>query len=188
MIQTKEDLRFYIKEDRWRNEQTGGRLQYWWYLLKGYEQAHAFRYIKCMRHCEYHLNNKGIFHRILYQIHHFRLMRLGLRYNMYIPLNTTGYGLRIMHITGGGGVHLSVRKIGNYCGFNAGSFCGVGHENDRPEIGDYVGFGPGAKAFGKIKIGSNSFVAPGAIVVKDIPKNSIVAGVPAKVIKTKNMG
>lgn len=35
-----------------------------------------------------------------------------------------------------------------------------------------------------VNIGSNVIVAAGAVVVKDVPDNSIVGGVPAKVIKT----
>ena len=46
-----------------------------------------------------------------------------------------------------------------------------------------MAFGPGAKAFGKIIIGNNVFVAPNAVVVKDVPDNTIVGGVPAKIIK-----
>lgn len=34
-----------------------------------------------------------------------------------------------------------------------------------------------------VHIGNNSIIAAGAVVTKDVPKNSIVAGVPAKVIK-----
>lgn len=35
-----------------------------------------------------------------------------------------------------------------------------------------------------VKIGPNALVAAGAIVTKDVPPNSVVAGVPAKVIGT----
>ena len=38
---------------------------------------------------------------------------------------------------------------------------------------------------GGIVIGDNVIIAPNAVVVKDVPANSIVAGVPAKVIKQK---
>lgn len=85
-----------------------------------------------------------------------------------------------------GGVLLNAKKIGNYCGFNAGSLVGnKDSQENRPEIGDYVAFGPGAKAFGKITIGDNVFVASNAVVVKDIPSNVIVGGLPAKIIKEK---
>lgn len=88
-----------------------------------------------------------------------------------------------------GGVLLNAKKIGNYCGFNAGSLVGnKDSQENRPEIGDYVAFGPGAKAFGKITIGDNVFVASNAVVVKDIPSNVIVGGLPAKIIKEKQNG
>lgn len=86
-----------------------------------------------------------------------------------------------------GGVLLNVRKIGNYCGVNAGVLIGNNRGNEnRPVIGDYVAFGPGSKAFGKIKIGNHVFVAPNAVVVKDVPDSVIVGGIPAKVLKMNN--
>lgn len=50
------------------------------------------------------------------------------------------------------------------------------------EICDNVFIGANVIIMGDVKIGSNVIVAAGAIVTKDIPDNSIVAGVPAKVI------
>ena len=86
-----------------------------------------------------------------------------------------------------GGVLLNVCKIGNYCGVNAGVLIGNNRGNEnRPVIGDYVAFGPGSKAFGKIKIGNHVFVAPNAVVVKDVPDSVIVGGIPAKVLKMNN--
>ena len=35
-----------------------------------------------------------------------------------------------------------------------------------------------------VTIGENSIIAAGAVVTKDIPANSVAAGVPAKVIRT----
>lgn len=85
-----------------------------------------------------------------------------------------------------GGILLNVKKVGNYCGFNAGVLIGkANNSNEKPVIGDYVAFGPGAKAFGNITIGDNVFVAPNAVVTKDVLPNKIVGGVPAKVIKDK---
>lgn len=51
------------------------------------------------------------------------------------------------------------------------------------EIGDHVWIGNRAMILKGVKIGEGSVVAAGALVVKDVPPNSIVAGVPAKVIK-----
>lgn len=50
-------------------------------------------------------------------------------------------------------------------------------------IGNNVGFGPGVKVLGKVTIGDNCFIAANAVVVKDMPANAIVGGVPAKIIK-----
>lgn len=183
MIQTKKDLRFYIQEDRWRNNQNHGFLRYWYNLLKGNEQAHAFHYLRMMRYQEFHLNNKGVFHKLMAFYYGIRKGRLGLKYSIDIQPNTCGYGLRIMHLSGGG-ILANVNKIGNYCGLNAGVVIGNnrGDEN-RPTIGNHVAFGPGSKAFGRIIIGNNVFVAPNAVVVKDIPNDVIVGGIPAKVLK-----
>ena len=45
--------------------------------------------------------------------------------------------------------------------------------------------GPGAKVLGKVTIGDNSFVLANAVVTKDMPENSIIGGVPAKVLKVR---
>lgn len=52
-----------------------------------------------------------------------------------------------------------------------------------PEIGNNVYISAGARVVGDIKIGNNVIIGANAVVNKDVPDNSIVAGVPAKVIK-----
>lgn len=51
-------------------------------------------------------------------------------------------------------------------------------------IGENVWVCEGARINRGVTIGDNAIVAAGAIVTKDVPANSIVAGIPAKVIKT----
>lgn len=51
-------------------------------------------------------------------------------------------------------------------------------------VGDNVYIGNNAIILPGVKIGSNVVIGAGAIVSKDIPDNSVVAGVPARVIKT----
>lgn len=187
-IQTRKDLKFYLDEDRKRNKVPKNRFRYYVGLLAGLENIAVYRYIKCLRHLEYHLNNSdnSLYHKILYYYYKILQSRLGLKYSISIHPNTCGYGLRIMHLSGGGGCRIGVLKAGNYCGFNAGVLIGTNDsEENRPILGDHVAFGPGSKAFGKITIGSNVFVASNAVVVKDVPDNCIVGGVPAKIIKNK---
>ena len=61
---------------------------------------------------------------------------------------------------------------------------GSGKEGgDRhPKIGASVMIGAGAKVLGNITVGNCSRVAAGSVVLKPVPPNTTVAGVPAKVI------
>lgn len=52
------------------------------------------------------------------------------------------------------------------------------------EVGDNVFIGANASIMYDVRIGSNVIVAAGAIVTKDVPDNSVVGGVPARVICT----
>lgn len=54
-----------------------------------------------------------------------------------------------------------------------------------PTIGNNVTIFAGAKVFGKITIGDDVVIGANAVVTKDIPSHSMVAGVPAKIIKTR---
>lgn len=51
-------------------------------------------------------------------------------------------------------------------------------------LGEHVWIGQNATILKGVNIGNNSIVAMGTIVTKDVPANSIVAGVPSKVVKT----
>lgn len=45
--------------------------------------------------------------------------------------------------------------------------------------------GLGSKVLGGITIGNNVYIAPNAVVVKDVEDNCIVGSIPAKIIKKK---
>lgn len=51
-----------------------------------------------------------------------------------------------------------------------------------PVIGNNVMLFSGCKILGNVKIGNNVVVGANAVVVKDVPDNAVVAGVPAKII------
>ena len=44
---------------------------------------------------------------------------------------------------------------------------------------------PDIAIIGDISIGDNVTIAPNAVVVKDVPSNVVVAGVPCKIVKQK---
>jgi serine O-acetyltransferase len=48
-------------------------------------------------------------------------------------------------------------------------------------VGDNVYFGPGAKVIGDTRIGNNVVVAANSLVITDVPDNSTVIGVPARI-------
>ena len=61
---------------------------------------------------------------------------------------------------------------------------GKEEKNTKPiNISDNVWIGEGATILKGVTIGKNSVVAAGAVVTKNVPDNTIVAGIPAKVVK-----
>lgn len=63
------------------------------------------------------------------------------------------------------------------------------HKDDEPLIiiGDNCYVGTGVTILGPSKIGNNVTIAAGAVVIKDVPDNAVVGGVPAKILKIKEM-
>ena len=62
---------------------------------------------------------------------------------------------------------------------------GTGKDTGKrhPTVGNGVMISAGAKVLGPIYIGDNSRVAAGAVVLKDVPPDSTVVGIPAKVVR-----
>ena len=96
------------------------------------------------------------------------------------------------------GVHKKV-KIGKYCILNSNSCvdheCNIGegvhimgsaYIAGRVTIDDYATIGANATILPDIKIGKNSIIGAGAVVTKDVKRNEIVVGNPAKFLKKNN--
>ena len=62
------------------------------------------------------------------------------------------------------------------------------HQKRHPTVGDDVVIGSGAQIIGPVKVGNGSRIAANAVVVKDVPENTTMVGVPAKAIKSENKG
>ena len=62
------------------------------------------------------------------------------------------------------------------------------HEKRHPTIGNDVVIGSGAQIIGPVKVGNNSRIAANAVVVKDVPENATMVGIPAKAVKLDNKG
>ena len=63
---------------------------------------------------------------------------------------------------------------------------GYTSDNNCPVIEDNVFIYAGAKVLGGIVLGKSSVIGAGAVVINDVPENSLVAGVPAKIKKYYN--
>ncbi|MCE5972099.1 serine O-acetyltransferase [Sinirhodobacter sp. WL0062] len=59
---------------------------------------------------------------------------------------------------------------------------GKEEEDRHPKIGDGVLIGAGAKVLGNIKVGANSRIAAGSVVLEEVPCCKTVAGVPARIV------
>ena len=62
---------------------------------------------------------------------------------------------------------------------------GTGLEKGKrhPTIGNNVVIGAGAKVLGNINVGDSSYIGANAVVIKDVPANSTVVGVPGRITK-----
>jgi serine O-acetyltransferase len=99
------------------------------------------------------------------------------------PAARVGVGIMLDHATAI--VVGETAAIGDGCSIlHSVTLGGSGKENgDRhPKIGANVMIGAGAKVLGNIQVGDCSRIAAGSVVLKDVPRNTTVAGVPAKEI------
>ncbi len=107
-----------------------------------------------------------------------------LIYNSSIPYEAQiGEGTSFGY--GGMGVVIHKRSvIGKRCSISQQvTIGGRSGSKEVPIIGDDVYIGAGAKVLGAITIGDKVVIGANAVVIQSVPKNAIVAGVPAKIIK-----
>ncbi len=66
---------------------------------------------------------------------------------------------------------------------------GTGKEKGKrhPTIGNNVMISAGAKVLGSFSVGENSKIGAGSVVVKPVPPNSTVVGIPGRVVKQNNV-
>mgnify|MGYP001422917289 CR=1 FL=1 len=102
------------------------------------------------------------------------------------PSAKIGTGFFIDH--GMGVVIGETAEIGDYVTlFQGVTLGGTGKERGKrhPTLGNHVVVGAGAKILGGITIGDNVKIGANSVVLKNVPPNSTVIGVPARIIKTQ---
>ena len=100
------------------------------------------------------------------------------------PGATIGKGLVIDH--GSGVVIGETAEIGDNCTLYQGVTLGrTGKDTGKrhPTLGNNVMVGAGAKVLGPFRIGDNSKIAAGAVVLSEIPSNATAVGIPARVVR-----
>lgn len=180
MIQTREELRAYLKADR---EMYGKRNSLFVKWLTRSDEYYIRAFMVTLRHYEYYLNKRrSPLDLIPYLFYWWNYRRLKLKSQLFIMPNTVGPGFYP--------VHAGFMRFGKYVcvGKNCTVLPMVLIGKSRPGdckiiIGDNCYIGTGATILGPVTIGNNVTIAAGAVVNKDVPDNAVVAGVPGKVVK-----
>jgi serine O-acetyltransferase len=83
----------------------------------------------------------------------------------------------------GGIVVSGYAAFGDNCRIRNGVVVGLSRSDDpcAPRFGNNVDIGAGAKVLGRITVGDNVRIGANAVVLRDVPSNSIAVGVPAVV-------
>jgi len=99
---------------------------------------------------------------------------------LFIMTENIGAGLFIQH---GFATIIAAKSIGKDCWINQQVTIGYSNATDSPTLGDNVVINAGAKIIGKVHMGNCSKAGANAVIVKDVPENCTVVGVPAYIIK-----
>lgn len=112
--------------------------------------------------------------------HALRVTQVGL-FGIEIGKDVTlGAGVYFVHPVGiviGGD-----SRVGDRVRFYGNNTVGTAKDNGYPTIEDDVVIGAGARILGPITVGARSEVGANAVVLSDVPPDSVVVGIPGRVI------
>jgi serine O-acetyltransferase len=103
---------------------------------------------------------------------------------LFITCPEIGAGLFLQH---GFSTIINANSIGTNCWINQQVTIGFSNKTDRPTLKNNVTVYAGAKIIGNVVIGNNVIVGANAVVVKDVPDNCTVVGVPARILKVRDL-
>lgn len=94
---------------------------------------------------------------------------------------TLGSGVFFIHSVGtvvGGDA-----RIGNRVRFMGNNTVGTARDNGYPVIEDDVEIGCGARILGPVRIGARAVIGANAVVLSDVPPDSVAVGMPARIVR-----
>ncbi len=139
-----------------------------------------------MRTCAY-LKSHSTFRLLLFPLAWLILRHYEYKYGISISYRTQiGSGLYIGHF---GCIVVNPKAIiGKNCNLSQQIVLGKTNRGVRegyPVIGDNVYIGPGGKVIGNVTVGNNVAIGANCVVTKNIPDNSVVVGIPGKIISSE---
>lgn len=182
MINTRNDLKRIIKIEKRLYLTSGSSLES---RVCSENSCFIYAFQKWLRRTEYHHNNSGVYHKIMYVLCRRRKNILGRKLGIEIWDNTFDDGLQIYHA--GNIVINGMSRVGKNCKLHGSNCIGNnGKTLDSPVIGDNVRIGVGARVIGGVVIADNVTIAAGAVVVDSFEQEGVtIGGVPARIIKEK---
>lgn len=147
-------------------------------------------YLKGFHALEIHRLSNYLWNKKKYEFSTYLQSRMSTTFSVDIhPAACIGSGIMFDHATGiviGEGVIIE----DNVSIFHSVTLGGTGKnhsKNRHPIIRKKVIIGAGAKILGNIEVGKEAKVGAGSIVLKNVPPYVTVAGIPAKIIKRKDI-
>jgi serine O-acetyltransferase len=186
MIKTYKELKDYLNIEAKKLNIKYFIIQY----LTGSEFARIYHFMWVLRHLELFSYKKqsSKLYLLPYCLFYIWHRRLRIKYGIHLGPGDAKKGFHLVHL---GFIRCyNIAKLGENCTMLPMVLFGkkkpgIG-EGYLIQVGDNCYFGAGCTILGPCKIGNNVTVAAGAVVTKDVPDNSIIAGVPAKKIGINN--
>ena len=180
MIQSFPELKFYIQADRIMNG-LPARLSLTTWVSMSF--AHSWggvkiKYLRSLRCYSYYKNANGLVSRIMRFYYGSQFRKLSMKLGFSIGEDVFGYGLVLPHygtIVVGGTNHVGNFAVLHTSTCIADCSCEIGHNFD---------FATGSIISKHVTIGDSVATCANSCVTTDIPSNSLVAGSPAKVVRT----